>query len=105
MPSPDSTALRPSLDGEVLLPVEPGFDAARRTFNALIERPPSLVVRPTSTAGVAAAVRHAVADPAASRRHAGGPSVSVRAVPPVSGTRSGSRLVARNMGTMKQTSP
>lgn len=61
MPSADSTALRPSLEGEVLLPGDSGFDAARRTFNALIERHPSLVVRPTSAAGVAAAVRHAVA--------------------------------------------
>lgn len=61
MPSPESIVVRPSLDGEVLLPGEPGFDAARRTFNALIERHPTLVVRPTSAADVAAAVRHAVA--------------------------------------------
>jgi FAD/FMN-containing dehydrogenase len=61
MPSSESTAVRPALDGEVLLPGEPGFDDARRTFNALIERHPRLVVRPTSASDVAAAVRHAVA--------------------------------------------
>ena len=49
--------LRSKVRGEVLLPGEPGFDAARMVWNAMIDRKPGLIVR---CAGVAD-VMHSIA--------------------------------------------
>lgn len=46
--------LRSKVRGEVLLPGEPGFDAARTIWNAMIDRKPGLIVR---CAGVADVMR------------------------------------------------
>ena len=37
--------LRRSLAGAVLAPADPGYDAARRSFNALIDRRPAAIAR------------------------------------------------------------
>jgi FAD/FMN-containing dehydrogenase len=47
--------LRRSLSGSVVLPSDPEYDAARRCFNALVDRRPAVIVRCRGTAGVAAA--------------------------------------------------
>src|SRR5215213_6538284 len=50
-------ALRRSFAGDVLMPGGPGYDDARRVWNAMFDRRPVLIVRPTSVADVQAAVR------------------------------------------------
>jgi hypothetical protein len=52
-------ALRDSLRGALLLPGEPGYDAARRVLNASIDRHPALVVQPSGAADVRSAVTFA----------------------------------------------
>ncbi|MGH3059345.1 MAG: FAD-binding oxidoreductase [Gaiellaceae bacterium] len=47
--------LRRSVAGEVLGPADAGYDAARRCFNALVDRRPAVIVRCSGTADVAAA--------------------------------------------------
>lgn len=55
--------------GEVMVPGDPGYDAARAVWNAMIDRRPAMIVRPADVDDVIAAVNHA--------RHAGLP-VSIR---------------------------
>jgi FAD/FMN-containing dehydrogenase len=52
-------ALRERLRGPLLFPSDEGFDEATRLWNGLIEKTPALVVRPTGTADVVAAVNFA----------------------------------------------
>src|ERR1700674_1299239 len=47
------------LDGDVILPGDPGYDAARAVWNAVVDRPPRLIVRCRNVADVRAAVRAA----------------------------------------------
>ena len=42
--------------GELLLPADPSFDQARRVWNVMIDKRPSLIVRPRGAADVRAAV-------------------------------------------------
>ncbi|MBX3015154.1 MAG: FAD-binding oxidoreductase [Caldilineaceae bacterium] len=51
--------LRQSLQGELLLPGDPGYDEARMVWNAMIDRRPALIVRCTAAADVVAAVNFA----------------------------------------------
>ena len=51
--------LRRSLAGAVLTPDDPGYDAARRCFNALVDRRPAVIARCLGTADVAAAFDYA----------------------------------------------
>ncbi|MDU4436201.1 MAG: FAD-binding protein, partial [Pluralibacter gergoviae] len=37
--------LRPALTGDLLLPGDPGFDAARRVRNARVDRAPAAIIR------------------------------------------------------------
>ena len=54
--SPDALAeLRRSLAGAVIAPAEPGYDGARRCYNALIDRRPAAIARCFSDEDVAAA--------------------------------------------------
>ena len=51
--------LRGTIAGEVIVPADSGYDEARSTFNATIDRRPYAIVRPRTTADVVAAVRWA----------------------------------------------
>ena len=51
--------LRQALRGVVLLPDDEGYDDARRTFNGMIDRYPSLIVRPAGVSDVLTAVAFA----------------------------------------------
>jgi hypothetical protein len=52
----DLARLRRRLDGQVLLPEEPGYDQARQVWNAMVDRRPAVIVRCKGPADVAAAV-------------------------------------------------
>jgi FAD/FMN-containing dehydrogenase len=52
-------ALRSAVRGRVLLPGDPGFDAARRPWNLAVEQPVEAVVEAADADDVAALVRHA----------------------------------------------
>jgi FAD/FMN-containing dehydrogenase len=43
--------------GEVVLPADPGYDAARAVWNGMVDRRPALVVRPAGVPDVASAIR------------------------------------------------
>lgn len=49
--------LRPSFSGEVLIPGDEGYEAARTIWNAMIDKRPGLLARCASTDDVVAAVR------------------------------------------------
>ncbi|MEV0404418.1 FAD-binding oxidoreductase [Actinoallomurus sp. NPDC050550] len=53
------TTLRSIVRGRVLLPGDPGFDAARRPWNLAVEQPVTAVVEAADADDVAALVRHA----------------------------------------------
>src|SRR5262249_20714740 len=50
-------ALAKSFNGELLQPGDPGFDAARRVHNGLIDKHPALIARCRGTSDIADAVR------------------------------------------------
>jgi FAD/FMN-containing dehydrogenase len=52
----DVSQLRRSLDGQVLLPGDDGYDSARALWNAMVDRRPAVAVRCASRADVAAAI-------------------------------------------------
>ena len=51
--------LRDAFDGEIVTPTDDGYDEARRLWNAVHDRRPAVIVRPTTTAEVATAIRFA----------------------------------------------
>src|SRR5919112_570510 len=51
--------VRHELPGEVIAPTDPGYDEARRVWNAMIDKRPGLIVRPRGADDVVAAVDHA----------------------------------------------
>jgi FAD/FMN-containing dehydrogenase len=51
--------LKKQVRGEILQPGDAGYDEARSVYNAMIDRRPAVVVRPTGTEDVVAAVRFA----------------------------------------------
>jgi len=53
------SALRHQFSGEILTATDDGYQAARRVWNAMIDRRPALIVRPRKAADVAAAVNFA----------------------------------------------
>ena len=52
-------AFRETFAGEILLPADPGYDAARAVWNKMFDRRPAVVVRPRSVDDVVAALRFA----------------------------------------------
>lgn len=59
--STTSTArsLASTLDGQVLLPGDEGYDQCRKAWNAMVDRRPRVIVRCASTADVVAGIRYA----------------------------------------------
>lgn len=57
--APALTRLRDLVRGQLILPNDPGYDGARRVWNAMIDRRPAAIVRPVGAADVLAAVRFA----------------------------------------------
>jgi FAD/FMN-containing dehydrogenase len=57
--APALAAFREVFSGQLVLPDDPEYDAARRVWNGMVDRRPALVVRPTNTADVVEAVRYA----------------------------------------------
>jgi FAD/FMN-containing dehydrogenase len=55
----DVDAFAPSLRGELIRPGDPNYDAARKVHNAMIDRHPTLIVRPAGVADVIYAVKFA----------------------------------------------
>jgi hypothetical protein len=51
----DVDRLRRSVDGQVMLPGEDGYDSARALWNAMVDRRPAVVVRCASSPDVATA--------------------------------------------------
>ncbi len=51
--------LRRRVDGQTLLPGEPGYDRARQVWNAAVDRHPAAIVQPSDVADVQASVRFA----------------------------------------------
>jgi FAD/FMN-containing dehydrogenase len=56
---PALNAFREAFAGEIVLPSDPSYDAARAVWNATVDRRPALVVRPTAVADVVEAIRFA----------------------------------------------
>ena len=52
-------SLRPQVRGPVILPSDDAYDGTRRTFNAMLDKRPEVIVQPLDTADVVAAVRWA----------------------------------------------
>jgi FAD/FMN-containing dehydrogenase len=57
--SGDLEKLTNGFAGEIVRPDDPGYDAARAVWNSMIDRRPALIVRPTGTEDVVAAIRFA----------------------------------------------
>jgi FAD/FMN-containing dehydrogenase len=55
--SPDLARLRRGFQRQVLLPNQPGYDTARRVWNAMVDRRPAVIARCASQADVAAGLR------------------------------------------------
>jgi hypothetical protein len=51
--------LRDSLDGDLMTPGTPGYDAARSVWNGMIDRCPAVVIQANSTSDVQRAVAFA----------------------------------------------
>jgi FAD/FMN-containing dehydrogenase len=77
-------ALRTRVRGEMLLPGDPRFDERRRTFNAMLDRRPRVIVQPVDTSDVVAAVTWAAAHDLPISVRGGGHSVAGHAVGPES---------------------
>ena len=55
----DTTALEGQVRGQLIGPDDPGYDEARRIYNAMIDRRPALIVRTVDVADVMAVVNFA----------------------------------------------
>src|SRR5262249_58957843 len=53
------TAFRAGFRGDVVLPDDEGYDAARAVWNGMIDRRPAAILRPTTADEVAGALRFA----------------------------------------------
>ena len=72
----DIERLRADFRGEIILPGEGGYDAARRLWNAAFDRKPALIARCAGAADAMQAVRFAAAHALLTAVHGGGHSLS-----------------------------
>jgi FAD/FMN-containing dehydrogenase len=68
-------AFADALAGEVILPKDPTYEAARAVWNGMIDRRPAMIVRPTGAADVITAVRFARAEELPIAVRSGGHSI------------------------------
>ena len=68
--------LRGAFPGEIVTPADDTYDDARRLWNAVHDRRPAVIVRPTTSADVATAIRFARDEDLALAVRAGGHSAS-----------------------------
>jgi FAD/FMN-containing dehydrogenase len=73
-------AFRTSVHGELLRPVDAGYETARKVWNGMIDRRPALIVRCTGVADVIAAVRFARTHDLLVAVRGGGHNVAAHAV-------------------------
>lgn len=76
----DIGALRGALRGSVLLPGEPGYDAARAIWNAMIDRHPGMIVQALGAVDVIQAVNFACEHGVALAVRGGGHNIAGNAV-------------------------
>ena len=76
----DFSALRSALRGSVVLPDEPGFDAARAIWNAMIDRRPGVIVQALGAADVILAINFAREHGATLAVRGGGHNIAGNAV-------------------------
>lgn len=69
-------ALRDAVAGDVILPDDPRYDAARAVWNGMIDRHPAVVVRPIGAEDVATAIRFAREQDLAVAVRGGGHSIA-----------------------------
>ncbi len=62
------SSFRESFAGEIVVPDDPGYDAARAVWNGMVDRRPALVVRPTGVDDVVSALRFAREEELVDRR-------------------------------------
>jgi FAD/FMN-containing dehydrogenase len=60
VPMIDLEALARNVRGPVIRPADAAYDETRKTFNAMLDHRPVVIVQPVDTADVSAAVRWAV---------------------------------------------
>lgn len=73
--APSVDRFRSSFEGEIVLPVDAGYDDARRVWCGLVDRRPALVVRPTGPTDIATAIRFARDEDLAIAVRSGGHSI------------------------------
>ncbi|MEO7663918.1 MAG: FAD-binding oxidoreductase, partial [Candidatus Limnocylindrales bacterium] len=80
IPAAAIDSLRGSVEGQVFTSADPGYDAARAVWNAMIDRRPAVIVQVSSTTDVVAAVRLARATGMPISVRGGGHNVAGHAV-------------------------
>src|SRR5687767_255512 len=81
--SPDASAidqLRRQVSGEVIAPIDPGYQAERRVWNAMVDRYPALIVQCLDARDIAAGIAFARAHNLPLTVRGGGHGVAGRAV-------------------------
>jgi FAD/FMN-containing dehydrogenase len=73
--------LRRQMHGQVLTPADPGYDEARKAWNAMVDKRPALIAQPLDANDVAAAIAHGRTHDLEIGVRCGGHSVLGQAIP------------------------
>ncbi len=76
----NTESLRSNFSGDILQPDSPGYDSARRIWNATVDKRPALIARCTGTADVIAAITFARDNNLLTAIRGGGHNVGGRAL-------------------------